>query len=323
MEIVDHCRKPIVQRVVACLAIVVVTGWFWACRMLPDATEFRVLENADLFFYFYPMLEVGFAHLRAGELFLWNPHQMSGMPGLATMQAGYLYPLHFIYLFLPTAIGMGVSAVVHTLLAGIGALALCRVWGLGWIAAVAAGSYFALSSVFPLFGWPPGMEAQAWLPLGLLAIERIGLHDDRRAFPLLIAAVSMPFLAGGYQTSVGMYYCYALFMLGALVRRAAAERSVQEWLPGVITSFVLATAIGVLLVAPQLLSTLELSLLGERHASSLTFEQVIPIGHRLYSLSSLAQRLWVPAEPTIGLYTFLGLEARPRRRHFEASRSIG
>lgn len=302
--ILDH---PLSRPFLACLAVMFATAWAWSFRLLPNASGFGFLTTGDLFLYFYPMLEKGYSHLRSGQLFLWNPNQMGGMPGMATMQAGFLYPLHLIYLVLPTATAMGVSAFLHTLIAGLGMLVLCRAWSVSWLASSTAASYFALASVLPLFAWPPGMEAQAWLPLGIAAIERIGIRDDRRAFPWLVAAVCMPFLAGGYQTSVGMYYCYALFMLFTLVRRGTREGFRSGWVAGVMASFLVGTTIGVLCTAPQLLPTLELSALGARQTTSLTVQQVLANSIPKTDLSLLAHQIWSPPSDFGELILYLGL----------------
>jgi hypothetical protein len=286
-------------------------AWTWRWRLVDQATIHPVISiySLDLFSYFYPMLHVGFSSdLRLGHLFLWNPNQGCGMPGLATLQAGFLYPPHAVYLFLPTATGMGVMALFHIVLAGLGMLILCRSWKLGWLAAVAGASYFTLLTVLPLFTWPSGMEAAAWLPLGVAAIERLGMRRERHWVAALIFSVAMPVVAGGYQTAVAIYYCYALFMLAVLIKRHLIERA---GLAGAKTIglFAVGTVVGVLIAAPQILPTLELSRFGERTAASLSNDQIHLFANSLSSTVVLWSTLFVPPDDLFRLNFFLGIVA--------------
>ena len=55
----------------------------------------------DLRWYFFPLYEAFYGALRAGAPMLWNPYQACGMPVVGTLQGGFFYPPHVLYLVLP------------------------------------------------------------------------------------------------------------------------------------------------------------------------------------------------------------------------------
>lgn len=57
--------------------------------------------------------------LNMGEIPLWNPHQLSGVPFLAAGQQSAFYPLGILYYLLPLASAYGWFMVVNLGLAGI------------------------------------------------------------------------------------------------------------------------------------------------------------------------------------------------------------
>src|SRR5687767_9067978 len=71
----------------------------------------------DLHWYFLPTYEAFFTGLRDGIPMLWNPYQLCGMPWLGTLQGGFFYPPHVIYLLLPTDWAAGLSTAFHLMLA--------------------------------------------------------------------------------------------------------------------------------------------------------------------------------------------------------------
>lgn len=295
------------------LAAVFVIGcavfWAWYARLLADAEADWSFVTVDLFVYFYPMLEVGFSRLREGELFLWNPWQMGGMPGLATLQAGFLYPLHLAFLFLPTAEAMGAMVLLHGWIGAVAMLLFLRTLGVGWCAAGCAALYFAMVVVLPLFVWPPAMEAMAWLPLGLACVHRIVVRGSRRAVFGLALAVALPLLAGGYQTAVGMFYAYGFYFLLASVRRNPREPGVLR--PRARAGFLCAMGVGLglALAAPQVLPTLELSQLGFRTPSALPASRAAPYGGSWQTISVFLQTLFSTTPELSEFRSHLGILA--------------
>jgi hypothetical protein len=267
----------------------------WRFRIVRDASVVATYSNGDLYTYFYPMLEVAFSELRAGRLFLWNPNQLIGIPGLATLEIGLLYPPHLIYLILPTATGLAVMTLSHLMAVALLTVLAGRVLRFSWPAAVLAGCSFALSSyVLGSIFWPPWLEPFAWLPLGIAAIERVIRDGNRRWLPVLSVAVAMPWLSGGFQGAV--YICYAYLIYGVIVGSAAAwsQHSLRRT---VILELWLGVAVlaGLTLAAPQLLPTLELAQQSTR-VGGLRLNQILPFGPVATPLSLLHDALVPPAQ---------------------------
>lgn len=276
-----------------------VTALVFALRVVRDAREFTFLRNGDLYAYFLPMFEVAFSELREGRPFLWNPWLLNGLPGLATLEVGLLYPPHWLYMVVPTASALGVLTVLHLLLSLLFTIQLARTLGLGWQAASISGFAFGFSAGLASLFWLPGLEPLPWLPLGLACIERVLRRDDRRWLAVLPVATAMPILCGGYQIA---FYVFCAFALYLGLRAASLASRVPV---GAIATRVLLVAVagaaGLALAAPQLLPTLELAQASVRPPAALTDAQVLPLGRPLASVAELwRQAVRVPDGFLIG-----------------------
>ena len=91
----SRLRRAGVRVAAAALGLAAV-GAFFVLRIvqIPDAKPLR----SDLLTYFYPIYRATAAQLARGAVPLWNPYQLCGIPWLATLQAGVLYPPHLLHL---------------------------------------------------------------------------------------------------------------------------------------------------------------------------------------------------------------------------------
>jgi hypothetical protein len=286
----------LVAPAVACVVLILLMAAVWCLRIVPDAKEFRIIGNSDLYLYFCPMLEVAFSELRAGRLFLWNPYQLAGLPGLATLQVGALYPPHLLYLLLSTALALGVMTFAHLVGVAVSTTVAGRTLGLSWAAAVVAGVCFALSGcVMGRIIAPPDLEPLVWLPLGVAAIERVISSGDRRWLPVCTASVALPILAGGYQMSVYILYTYLIYGVLSGASLWWHERSLQRLVARGCWLAVAAIA-GLALAAPQVLPTLELSEQSVRSPSGLSLPQILLWGQTSTVASVVRNALASPTE---------------------------
>ncbi len=112
--------------------------------------------------------------LAEGEIPLWSPHQLGGVPFLAAGQQSTLYPFSLIYYVLPLPLAYGWFTVVQLWLAGVFMYALLRGLDVSRPGAALAGvvyqlsGFFIISAVFPMM-----IAAAAWIPLTLLMTEFI------------------------------------------------------------------------------------------------------------------------------------------------------
>ena len=215
--------------------------------------------NFDLFAEFLPRHAYAGAVLRGGGIPLWDPHQIAGLPFLATLQGGVLYPPNALYALLPTGLAMGLLGFLHLALAGVFTYALCRELGgspagagLGAVAFMLGGS-----TLFALYH-PNAIDALPWLPLALACAARLARTGDLRLALALGACLGLQFLAGRDYTFVMTAHAVAAFALWQaawMLRDGRGARAAARHL----AALVLAGGVAAGLAAPQWLPTLELA----------------------------------------------------------------
>jgi hypothetical protein len=262
----------------AVIAAIAVLAWYF--RVLrPAHIPFSLMGNSDFFTQIYPMWWRIAEWWRAGVLPLWNPYQYAGQPVLASAIYGVLYPPNVLYSLVNPALAIEGLAVAHLSVAGASMYAFAATIGLGRIASFVAGSTFMLSGfVMAQATWfPPALAAAVWLPLALLALERLFRRAELWAGLLLALSIALPFLAGWPQTWMYTMYVIAVYGAGRFVVAALTP----EERPHLLRASVLSVAAGVLALAwmaPQLLPSLELQALGPRRPGGLTPLQMMPQG---------------------------------------------
>jgi len=262
------------------IALVLAGIVVWKLRMLdPASVAYRPLGNADFYLQIYPMAHRAADWLRHGVLPLWNPYQFAGHPFLATGIYGVAYPPNAAYLFLPTRLAMEVTMVAHLVAAGVFTYWYCRAIELDRAGATAAALTYMLSGFLMLEGswFPPAIAAAAWLPLALLAVERIAAGGSVAWVAALAAGLALPFLAGWPQTWIYALYATALYALARIVV-AASDRVERAHLARTTLLLGCGFAAALGLIAVQLLPSLELQRLGPRQAGALSARQITVIG---------------------------------------------
>src|SRR5258708_713319 len=77
-------------------------------------------HDSDFYMYNFPLIEAAFEMLRQGTVPLWNPYIYSGMPFLASIEMGILYPPNWLHLIVPSERAFCLLYVLHALLAASG-----------------------------------------------------------------------------------------------------------------------------------------------------------------------------------------------------------
>jgi hypothetical protein len=254
------------------------TALLWQGGALMPWRE-RPADSLDLQWYFFPAYDAFYGAVRAGAPMLWNPYQLCGMPWLGTLQAGFFYPPHVLYLLLPTPWALALSTALHLALAAGGAAAFARRAGLSATAATLAAAVFGLAGPLRTTQlWPYLLESSAWLPLGALAVLDLTAGGtggrSRRGSVRLAFASGMSWLAGCPQATVLACYAWlALFTARLLVVRPPigdAWRATAGVAAGLVG--------GVLLSAVTLLPALEFAREGMRRTSALDVAAMYPFG---------------------------------------------
>jgi len=283
----------------------------------------RVLAEGDILLYFYPYRDFAAQALRSGRIPLWNPYLFLGAPFLANPQAAVLYPLHWPLAWLSVTNQVYWSAALHAWIAGAGAYFLMRRLAVGRLGALTAGIVLCGSGFFVgMLGHINQMNGGAWLPWALLLVTppKTTSRSTWRALRngcLLALIVALMLLAGHTQTTFVNLVGVGIWVLALAAHEFWHARSQSlpartRWFHAFQPLLVLAgaTILGVLLCAPQLLPTLELSRLGLR-SGGLTFQE---------ATSFSLQPLHLPWTllPTYGLVNLEAAFATPAYTEFAA-----
>lgn len=261
----------------------------------------RVLAGGDIQLYFYAYWEYVGATLRAGHLPFWNPYLFLGAPLLANPQVAALYPLHWPF-FAAGALGAPVtaqlywSAALHTWLLGMGGYALLRHWGYAFAPALMSAVLLAGSGfVGGLIGHINQLNGAAWLPWAALCLAWVQARHTARSpgsfdWPAILVAgalfgvlIALMLLAGHSQTlyinlfGLGVWIVWPWGRQESNMRGGAAGEArstfairkprIKPYLLSLAPSLLICVGgalLALLLTAPQLLPTLELSALGLR-----------------------------------------------------------
>jgi len=224
----------------------------WDARVTAPANPY-LMGSGDAFGYFLPAYEYEARRLAAGSFPFWNPYQGAGVPFLATLQPGALYPARALTLVMSPKGAMGWSAFAHVLLGLLGTYALCRRLGTGGAAAAMAGVVFATAVALPWLHTASLLEPGAWLPLLALAVVVVLDGGGWGSVLFLGLAGAMPVLAGGYQPALYTLYGLAVFALAVVLDRwARGARQTARGVGRLAVAGLLAAATAM----PQVLPTL-------------------------------------------------------------------
>src|SRR5262249_17538813 len=168
--------KPSVDRSdgLAVIAFLIVAAVFWYARIIAPASDFGP-GGWDFFVQLYPMMHGASRALLQGNLPLWNPYQLCGMPFLATVLYGGFYPFNVLFLLVLTEVAMEARVVVHLGLGGVFTYFYARVIALDRLSSAIAAVMFMLSTfvAFQALWFLPALNATVWLPVSFIAIEQI------------------------------------------------------------------------------------------------------------------------------------------------------
>ena len=244
---------------------------------------------------FYPWRIFAFRTVHSGCLPLWNPYQFCGTPFVANSQSAPFYPGNLLFYLLPTAHAFGYSAALHLALCGWFMYLFLRRLRCSDYAALLGGIVFAYSAW--QVNWlqlPTFLATSCWFPLLLrqiyIAFESRNLaipaNYDRKpgsrpwlesllSIAEIGAVIGMMILAGHLQIAFYGLLAGTLWTLALLAARlrvndgrggmpsAGRTRGLQG-----ILRCVCGMALGLMLAAPQLLPTLELSRQSHRVGSA-------------------------------------------------------
>lgn len=219
---------------------------------------------ADWVLQYYPWRAFAAESIRAGEIPLWNPWQLCGMPFQANGQSALLYPPNALFWLLPLPAAFAWGALLHLVLAGVLTYGCARrELGLSPLAGVLAG--IAYQACGFLLAWTPmtaAMNVLAWLPGALWAAGAL-VTSRGRAWPWLGLVGAAMLLAGHLQFA---YYGFLLALAYGLTGALVAWRTTRQLPRGILTGLALGVGGALVLAAAQVLPTMDLAAVNHRPA---------------------------------------------------------
>lgn len=161
----------------------------WSCT--------NIFVERDLSSYFIPPRYAWVGIARSFEFPLWNPYNFSGIPLLATLQPGVLYPPNLFFLFLPFNIVWNWLIILHFFFAGFSTYLFLRYLHASRGSAFVGGCVFMLSGyLLSLHNVLPHLFSAAWFPLVIMFFLRHLETHRNRDIILCALFLAMQFLSG-------------------------------------------------------------------------------------------------------------------------------
>lgn len=230
------------MRAALAVAVLLLFGRFF----LPSA-GIASSRNADMYARTLPLRSFVTSELKSGNFPLWNPRIFAGVPNHGGLEAGLLYPPHWLVLPLSLPLAMNALMALHVFLAGLFAYLWFRRKRSEEAAVLGAGAFMLGGALVPhaFAGHLPLLSALAWTPAVLGSLEGWWTTGNRRWLMAAAVASAMQVLAGHPQAALYTAVAAAVFGVclhpgnkqGLLVGLAAVFGgalllSVAQWGPG-------------------------------------------------------------------------------------------
>ncbi|MBN1655696.1 MAG: YfhO family protein [Deltaproteobacteria bacterium] len=151
----------------------------------------RVLYGSDVTLSFYYYYDYSYRMLRQLSWPLWNPYIFSGTPYFPSTH-GLYYPLHYLFIWLPTAPAMNLNLILHFFLAGAFCYFFLRSVDLAPGFSLLGGLVFMFPVIEILLvygGHIPQLESRVWIPFIFWMFSSfLKTHGPR---PLLLGALGI------------------------------------------------------------------------------------------------------------------------------------
>ncbi len=275
-------RLPAHGRLLAALALglLVLMAVYWKGPLSAHTHHAANMVNGDAFQDDLPDYGYVWGRWRQGDMPLWNPHQLFGVPIVAVLQCGVFYPGNLLYLLLPVGTAYVLSTMLHMALGGWFAAWYAARRGLGPAAIVAAALLASLGSDVLQRFWLRGfIHTSPWIFACLIALDAVFERPGKRPAIALAAALAMHFLAGWPQATVmavNLLLLRAGWWFVANRRNMPAPARTLAW-------FGAAAMVWSLLIAAQLLPTAELLPESARNSRGIPAESLAMSFHYTWS----------------------------------------
>ncbi|MCC6397253.1 MAG: YfhO family protein [Bacteroidetes bacterium] len=249
-----------------CIGILgALTALFFLKILLGDAFLWE-----DFVYQWYPFRQFASSALAGGEIPLWNPYTVHGMPFLAEIQTEVFYvPMAFLVFLLKDGrldvYWLELVNVLHYLLAGGGMYFLARSFSLHRLSALFAGVTFAFSGFLVTHAIHQVITGVvAWYPLLFLLFRKA--LSERTWLWVFVAGLTLghSFFAGSPQMSLFLYLFLLCYFLFELVHRHGWKGILERPALNMATRAAVVVLLSLGIAMIQFLPTQELSELSAR-----------------------------------------------------------
>lgn len=247
-----------------------------------------VIATGDGWAYSLPMRLLLGEMIRQGTLPLWNPYSFAGMPLLASVQPGVLYPPNWLFAILSPVAAMNAVTIISYQIALAGAYLYARAVQLKRTGALVMALIFTFGGFLICHPEMTNYIASAaWLPWLVLVVEKLAqCRSWQQAWRWAAAGaafIALQCYAGLPQATWQTMLVCGLYFLFRLIANEETDRTPHAS-PFTRLRFVIAIAAmavcGLLLSLIQLLPTIELQQQGERAAISYDAFAAYPLAPR-------------------------------------------
>ncbi|OPY79693.1 MAG: Bacterial membrane protein YfhO [Syntrophorhabdus sp. PtaU1.Bin058] len=221
-----------------------------------------IFAERDLSAFFIPPRYLWVTLVKSFQMPLWNPYNSSGIPLLATLQPGILYPPNIFYLFLPFNIVWNWIIILHFVFSGFTVYCFLRYLKASSLASFIGGVTFMLSGyLFSVHASLTHLLAVPWFPLVVMYFLKYLEGGRSRHIVLTGIFVTMEFFAGAPEIVI-----ITFFVLGITAIFPSAVGTEKVNVSFNFKAIMLVAVTFFLLSAVQLLPFYELKAWSIRHA---------------------------------------------------------
>ncbi len=227
-----------------------------------------------------PYRKLAIDQLKRGHLPKWNPYSFSGTPLLANIQTAAFYPLNFIFWLMPFNDAWTLLVVLQPVLAFIFTFWYLRNLKLDPAAAFLGGISFAFSGFMVAWlTWNTIDHVALWLPLALLANDKLVEKFSWKWILILIFAETAAFLAGHLQIVLYFFIFINIYLLARLWWKHGGNiyQISQQFLP-----FAIKSGLVLFFISIQLIPSIKFILVSAREFDlppNLKLEWFLPYQH--------------------------------------------
>lgn len=170
---------------------------------LPMLSSRNIFVERDLAAFFIPPRYLWVSMVKSFELPLWNPHNYSGIPLLATLQPGIFYPPHLLYLILPFNVAWNWVIILHFFFSGLATYTLLRYLRVSKAGAIVGATIFMLSGyLISIHNLLTHLLAVPWFPLVIVSFLKYFETANIKHIIICSILLAIQFFAGAPEISI-------------------------------------------------------------------------------------------------------------------------